>query len=98
MKSAPLATHAVPATTHEGWRGFEHRVLKRRALGARALRHRPAVRDTSVRDAFEMWRPGARGRSVLFRLAILAVAVIVAVDLLDDAPLPHLVALIGAVL
>src|SRR5262249_39295088 len=98
MKSAPLATHAVPATTRDGWRGLEHRVLKRRGMGSRAVRRRPAVREASVRDAIETWLPGARTAALLFKLAVVLVVSVAAADLLDDAPPLHLVSLIGAVL
>ncbi|MBV9579918.1 MAG: GAF domain-containing protein [Chloroflexi bacterium] len=98
MNSAPPASHRVPASTRDGWRSFEHRVLKRRAAGPRALHRRRPAPATPVRDGIETRLGWARIFRFLARLATLALAIVAAADLVDDAPGIRLAALIGAVL
>jgi signal transduction histidine kinase len=98
MNSAPPASHRVPASTRDGWRSFEHRVLKRRAAGPRALRRRRPAPATPVRDGIETWPSWGRILRFLARLATVGLAVLAAADLVDDLPGLRLAALIGAVL
>ncbi|MBV9598299.1 MAG: hypothetical protein JOZ87_15710, partial [Chloroflexi bacterium] len=98
MNSAPPASHRVPASTRDGWRSFEHRVLKRRAAGSRAFRRRRAVPATPVRDGIETRLSWRRIFHFLVRLTTVGLAALAAADLFDDAPGLRLAALIGAVL
>ncbi len=98
MNSAPPASHRVPASTRDGWRSFEHRVLKRRAAGPRALRRRRPATPLIVRDGIETWPSWGRIFRFLARLATVGLAALAAADLISDAPGLRLAALIGAVL
>src|SRR5215471_14055734 len=98
MKSAPPASHAVPVSTRDGWRWFEHRVLNRRAAGPRGARRRHAAAERPVRDGFETWRGRRQAIRFIARIAIVVCALLALADLVDDAPPLHLAALIGAVL
>src|SRR5579871_1015481 len=98
MNPAPPVLHRVPASTREGWRSFEHRVLKRRAAGPRALRRRRTAPASPVRDGFETWPNWSRIIRFAARLATVALAVLAAADLFYDAPGLRLAALIAAVL
>ena len=98
MNSAPPASHRVPASTRDGWRSFEHRVLKRRAAGSRVFRRRRAVPATPVRDGIETRLSWRRIFHFLVRLTTVGLALLAAADLFDDAPGLRLAALIGAVL
>src|SRR5689334_11516485 len=97
MKPAPPATHAVPASTRDGWRTFEHRVLNRRSAGARPLRRRRPSLEHPVRDAIETWRNPARSVQFFARLITVVLAGLAAADLFYDAAPVRLAALIGAV-
>src|SRR5438874_4016837 len=97
MKSAPHARRAVPTSTRDGWRTFEHRVLNRRSAGARPLRRRRPKLEQPVRDAIETWRNAARSAQFLARLITVVLAGLAAADLVYDAPPVRLAALIGAV-
>ncbi|HEY1293225.1 MAG TPA: ATP-binding protein [Chloroflexota bacterium] len=97
MNPAPPASHRVPASTRDGWRTFEHRVLNRRAAGPRAFRRRRPAPALPVRDGIETWPSWGRILRFLARLATVGLAVLAVADLLDDEPGLRLAALIGAV-
>ena len=97
MKSAPAPPHGVPASTRDGWRSFEHEVLRRRAAGPRLARRRRARVEYAVRDGIETWHGPRRIGRFLSSALILGLAVLAVADLFDDAAPLHLAALIGAV-
>jgi len=98
MKSAPTASHAVPVSTRDGWRSFEHRVLNRRGAGLRGAHRRHVTVQRPVRDTFETWQGRRRALQFVARIAIVLCVLLALADLVDDAPPLHLAALIGAVL
>jgi signal transduction histidine kinase len=98
MNPAPSASHRVPASTRDGWRSFEHRVLKRRTAGPRAFRRRRSPPASVVRDGIETWPSWGRILRFGARLATIGLAVLAAADLVDDVPGLRLTALVGAVL
>ncbi len=98
MKPIPVTSPGVPASTRNGWRPFEHRVLTRRVTAARGVRRRRAVHEAPVRDGIETWRsPRRLGRLVVGVLAV-SLAILAVVDLVADNSLIHVAALVGAVL
>ena len=98
MKSVPPRSHAVSVSTRDGWRSFEHGVLKRRTAGPRATRRRRPKPDSPVRDAIEIRRSRGRLLGFLARVITVGLAALAVADLFDDAPPLHVAALIGAVI
>src|SRR5438270_11287500 len=99
MDSASVVPpHGVPASTRDGWRSIEHRVLKRRASAGRGLRRRRQHFSSPVRDAFETWRSRAQAGQILTRLITIAVATLAIADLILDAPPLRQASYVAAVL
>src|SRR5438105_2935814 len=92
------APSGVAAAGRDGWRPMEHRELKRRAAGARAVRKRRPTLPSPLRDAFETWRVRARKVQLAVRIVTVALVVLAVADVLDDAPQLRVAALVGAVL
>src|SRR5579859_4492693 len=98
MKPVPVTPHGVPASTRDGWRPFEHRVLSRRATVPRGLRRRRTAHSTPVRDGIETWHSPRRLGHFLGGALAVALGILAVLDLVADASLLHVVALVGAVL
>ena len=98
MKPVPVTSHRVPASTRDGWRPFEHRVLTRRASAARGLRRRYSAHTAPVRDGIETWRSPARLGRLFGAFLGIALGILAVLDLVADGSLLHVAALVGAVL
>ena len=94
MKPVPVTSHGVPASTRDGWRTFEHRVLTRRT----SARRRRTARPAPLRDGIETGRDTRPIASFLRSALLVGVGGLALFDLVADAPLLHLAALFGAVL
>ncbi len=98
MKSALPSAHRVPASTRNGWRAIEHRILRRRFASARGGRRREPRPEPLVRDAIETWRNRPRNIQFVVRLITVGLVALAMADVFNDTPELRLAALIGAVL
>src|ERR1700730_2796612 len=98
MDTGSLAPYVAPASTRDGWRSLEHRVLKRRSASARAQRRRRPTLDSPVRDAFKTWRSRPRAVQLAARSLTIALATLATADLISDNPILRQASWIAAVL